>query len=223
MQLLTKSSAKIDKSQNGEWLNAVMYLEPDYNKQVCLAASPSCKANCLKNSGRMAMSNAVNARYNRTELYFKRPELFTMLLKGEIAALLYQAEKEGKRLAMRLNGTSDIDWTSIYEVFPEVQFYEYTKRPDLINKNSLDNVHFTFSRTENTKDSTIARMIKKGVNVSVVFGQRVPSTFKGLPVIDGDKHDRRFEDTKGSVIGLKFKGTNARKQDSIETGFAVTD
>jgi hypothetical protein len=32
--LLTKSSAKLDKSQNDEYLNAVMYLDPLYNKEV---------------------------------------------------------------------------------------------------------------------------------------------------------------------------------------------
>ena len=33
----------------------------------------------------------------------------------------------------------------------------------------------------------------------------LPSHFKGVPVIDGDKHDARFTEPPGHVIGLRFK------------------
>jgi hypothetical protein len=42
----------------------------------------------------------------------------------------------------------------------------------------------------------------------------------GHPVIDGDDHDRRYEDLSGSIIGLKLKGTNAAKKAAIDSGFA---
>jgi hypothetical protein len=222
MRLLTEQSAKIDKSQNDEWLNAVLYLEPDYNVKVCPAASMGCRKTCLKNSGRMRMEPSKKARYNRTKLYFEENALFMMALKGEIASLLMKARKEGKKLAMRLNGTSDLDWSEVYQAFPMVQFYEYTKRPDLIIKNAGANVHYTFSRTETTKQATIDKVTKRGVNVAVVFKSKdMPAEFNGLPVVNGDKHDRRFEDKQGVIVGLSFKGTKADKQAAIDCGFAI--
>ena len=122
--LLTTSSAKLDKSQNDEWLNVVIYLDPNYNKDVCKGASDGCREVCLQFSGRMAMDSAVNARYLRTQMYFEQRDLFMMQLKGEIAQALAKATKQGKRLAVRLNDTSDIDWRATYEADPMVQVYE---------------------------------------------------------------------------------------------------
>jgi hypothetical protein len=222
MKLLTHSAAKIDKSQNDNWLNAVLYLDPHFNKEVCKGASKGCKQSCLINSGRMIMESAVNARQNRTAYYFNDRDMFTMTLQGEIAALLYKATKQGKRLAMRLNGTSDLDWSSIYKAFPSVQFYEYTKRPDLAKKlHKISNVHITFSKHENHSTLNVKKLLASGVNVAVVFNKEVPTEYINIQVIDGDKHDRRFEDTQGRIIGLKLKGTNKVKQLAIESGFAV--
>ena len=221
MKLLT-TSAKIEKSQNDNWLNAVMYLDPNFNKEVCKGASNGCKQSCLINSGRMVMPTAKNARKERTEMYFNNKELFNSMLMGEISSLLYKATKQGKKLAIRLNGTSDLDFSSIYKTFPGVQFYEYTKRPDLAKKlNKFDNVHITFSKHEKHSLATVKRMVDSGVNVAVVFKNDVPSLFNNIQVIDGDKNDRRFEDKQARIIGLKLKGTKAAKGIAIETGFAV--
>jgi hypothetical protein len=222
MKLLTQSSAKLDKSQNDSYLNAIMYLDPNYNKDVCKGASKGCKASCLINSGRMLMPSAVNARKERTRKYFEQRSLFMMQLQGEIAEQLAKAERQGKKLAIRLNGTSDIDWTDIYKAFPMVQFYEYTKRVDLIKKlNSLDNVHVTFSKHEKHTPKQIKKVMDSGNNIAVVFIDTPPSEYLGYEVVNGDKHDRRFEDKQGKIIGLKLKGTNAIKQLAINTGFAI--
>jgi hypothetical protein len=224
MKLLT-TSAKIEKSQTDDTLNAIMYLDPNYNNQVCKGASKGCRKSCLINSGRMTMQTAVTARYNRTKLYFDDYNTFMLMLRGEIMQLLAKANRENKKLALRLNGTSDLDWTCIYKEFPQIQFYEYTKRPDLAKRlNKLDNVHVTFSKHEKHGKALINAMAKYGINVAVVFNNKkgeLPSEYAGLRVIDGDKHDRRFEDKKGRVIGLSLKGTNKVKQLAIQSGFAV--
>jgi hypothetical protein len=220
--LLTSYSAKLDKSQTNDWLNAVMYLDPSYHQSVCKGKSRGCYASCLVNSGRMGMTMAVNARKARTERYFNQKELFIIQLKGEIASKLMQAQKQGKRLAIRLNGTSDLDWTDVYKTFPMIQFYEYTKRIDLAKKLSrLDNVDVTFSKHENHSNKAVKKVLESGINVAVVFKNKVPESFIDIKVIDGDKHDRRFEDDKGRIIGLKLKGTNNVKQLAIESGFAI--
>ena len=220
--LLTKSSAKLDKSQTEAWLNRILYLDPNYNKEVCKGASEGCKKSCLIYSGHMAMEGAQNARTERTKRYFEQRQLFMMQLMGEIAQSLALAAKQGKRLAVRLNGTSDIDWREVYQAFPQVQFYEYTKRLDLIRRNEdVQNLDYTFSKHEKHGMRTIEKVLSRGINVTVVYAKKVPEQWNGYKVIDGDKHDRRFEDVKGRIVGLKLKGRNHAKQHAIETGFAV--
>lgn len=223
MKLLS-TSAKIDKSQNDNWLNVVLYLEPTEHKSICLGASKGCKASCLVNSGMMRMPVQTKARIERTRLYLADPSAFKAQLVSELRSALKRAQKAGKRLAARLNGTSDLDWSDIYKQFPEVQFYEYTKRVQIAERmQEYPNVHITMSRTERTKPERIKMLTDNGINVAVVFDdkQPIPETFNGIKVIDGDKHDRRFEDGKGFVVGLKLKGTNAVKQIARDTGFAI--
>jgi hypothetical protein len=52
--------------------------------------------------------------------------------------------------------------------------------------------------------------------VAVVF-DKLPETYLGKPVIDGDVSDLRFLDPKGVIVGLKAKG-KAKKDSS---GFVV--
>jgi hypothetical protein len=53
--------------------------------------------------------------------------------------------------------------------------------------------------------------------VAVVFRGKMPDSFLGRKVIDGDENDLRFLDKKKVVVGLKAKG-KARKDNS---GFIV--
>ena len=222
MQLLTHQSAKLAKTQTDRVQSVILYLDPLYNVDMCKGASATCRKTCLIHSGRMRMDNAKQARKARTEYLHQNPELFDIQLKGELLQAYAKAKRQGKILDVRLNGTSDLDWSRIYDAFPYIQFHEYTKRVDLALKlKQFKNVTVTFSRHENHTDSDIMTTLNMGVNVAVVFAGDVPKTFKGIPVIDGDAHDRRFEDAKGRIVGLKVKGTNHVKSIAIERGFAV--
>lgn len=224
MKLLS-TSAKLEKSQNDDWLNVVLYLEPSVNyKTICAGASDGCKGSCLVNSGMMRMPTQKQARINRTQYYLNDYTGFKAQLIKELSSKLKSAQRQGKRLAARLNGTSDLDWSDIYKQFPEVQFYEYTKRANLAKSlASLSNIHITMSRNERTKPERIKMLTDKGINVAVVFDDRkpIPTSYNGIKVINGDKHDRRFEDAQGVIVGLKLKGTNAVKDLARSTGFAV--
>jgi hypothetical protein len=46
--------------------------------------------------------------------------------------------------------------------------------------------------------------------MAVVFRDKLPKTFRGLRVINGDADDLRFLDPKGVVVGLKAKGKAKR-------------
>lgn len=133
------------------------------------------------------------------------------------------------KLAIRLNGTSDIcyeniivdDNKNIFELFPEVTFYDYTKdytRRDAL-KGKWKNYHLTFSRSESKKNHTKAlELLEQGVNVAVVF-DKLPKKFAKVTVINGDETDLRFLDKKNKVVGLVAKG-KAKKDTS---GFVIKE
>ena len=121
-------------------------------------------------------------------------------------------KRKGKLPAVRLNGTSDIQWetikinnyNNIFEVFPDIQFYDYTKIPTR-KVNHITNYHLTWSYSEaNTKYSKLFDSVIN--NIAVVFKGTLPNTFKGKKVVDGDATDLRFLDQHNVVVGLKAKG-----------------
>jgi hypothetical protein len=135
-----------------------------------------------------------------------------------------KAKKNNLTPCIRLNGTSDIRWENIrakngkniFEIFPNVIFYDYTK--DFKRTKALSghwsNYHLTFSITESKRNQKEAfKLLDKGVNVAVVFNGIIPNKFKDNEVINGDKHDLRFLDKKGVVVGLTAKG-DAKKDNS---------
>jgi hypothetical protein len=220
--LLSTSSAKLDKSQNDEFLNVILYLDPLFDKAMCPWATAACRKTCLINSGRMPMQNAKDARKARTAFYRYDLVNFKRQLKAELTLAEIKAMRQGKKLAARLNGTSDQDFSEIYAEFPNVQFYEYTKGAEMVAKLAkFDNVHVTFSKTEEHTEEQVLKVLDSGTNVAVVFKDAVPKVWAGVEVINGDLHDRRFEDDKGKIVGLKFKGNAKLKEFAVKRGFAI--
>lgn len=201
-------------------MTAIMHLAPHTQSgfNVCAYASKGCSKACLYFQGRGRMDNVQNARLRKTKAFFKNRVDFMQWLSKDIEAVVRKAERENMTPCIRLNGTSDIPWervpfeghANIMEAYPDVQFYDYTKRPD---RQQLGNYHLTFSLAEDN-DERAKKMLKKGINVAVVF-KEVPKSFWGYPVYDGDDTDLRFTDPEGHIIGLKAKGS--AKNDT--TGF----
>jgi len=79
------------------------------------------------------------------------------------------------------------------------------------------NYWLTYSRAETTPDVEVKAMLQSQVNVAIVFADKLPLTWEGFQVIDGDSDDLRFLDKRGVVVGLKAKGKG--KVDS--TGFVL--
>jgi len=241
------ANAKTVKGQKQGVLTGVMYLAPadlsGYN--VCpLAILAGCKEPCLNTAGRGAFTTTQLARIARTRWFFEDRAGFMAQLVKEIEALKRKAERMGLKPAVRLNGTSDIQWenvrfeyefafgkvrsASVFELFPDVQFYDYTKIPNRTNLPA--NYHLTFSYSGAPKfkryaDKALDNAKRGKINVAVVFDSeakvqdyvRSGASFKGIPVVDGDASDVRFADGKGVVVGLYAKGK--AKKDT--TGFVV--
>lgn len=228
MKLLTMAhqNAKTAKnSQFNDYLSAILHLAP-FNLsgfQVCPAASKGCAMACLNTAGRGRFDNVQQARIRKTKMFYKQRKEFVSLLIKDITALVKKAAKANKIPVVRLNGTSDIDWENIemqdgltvFDMFPNVQFYDYTKRPDRVLNNDYPNYHLTFSRSE-VNETIVKRILSKGFNVAVVFN-KLPEYWHGYKVIDGNLHDLRFLDINNCVVGLTPKG-KAKKDD---TGFTI--
>lgn len=203
----------------GEYLTGMLYLAPGNKSgyEVCPARSEGCTKGCLYTSGMGDAAHVRASRIRKTKLFFENQEEFMGMLLRDLIRLIDQAYKRGRLPAVRLNGTSDIKWetvsikhpadnkryNNIMELFPEIQFYDYTKIP---GRNWLpSNYHLTFSLAEDNLTHA-KRALKRGRNVSAVFPtKKFPETFLGYRVIDGDKHDLRFLDPSPVIVGVHAK------------------
>jgi hypothetical protein len=61
---------------------------------------------------------------------------------------------------------------------------------------------------------------RKGRVAMVFEGKRLPSTFMGYKVIDGDEYDMRYIDEPGVIVGLKFKKVR-NKIDTANNPFII--
>lgn len=226
MQLLSRLQWKMDKSNaySDEYLSKLMHLLPYKLSGVnfCSHASNGCATACLNKSGMGRTSTAQLGRLKRSRLFIEDRNRFKRQLIAELNSFVNSCEKVNKKPAFRPNGTSDLPWETIYpdlfSMFPEVQFYDYTKVTSRMIK-YLDgdfpsNYHLTYSRSEVNHEASVD-ILNKGGNVAIVF-DKLPETYLGFPVHNGDIHDLRFLDDKG-IVGLTPKAL-AKKDKS---GFMV--
>jgi len=206
----------------------------------CPMASVGCASACLDHQGLGSVFRRIGlARKARTIAFHEYRQWYVERLIHEIDLANRKAQRNGMRLACRLNVFSDIPWESFVPMadFPNVQFYDYTaipKRAGLIRPNYW----VTLSRKENN-DLACLEALASGKNVAVCFAdsgrnycgnrsgqQRLPRSWNGFKVIDGDTTDLRFDDVRGRkhgrVIGLRLKAhSKAERQGAIDSGFAV--
>lgn len=194
-----------------------LYLSPAKlsGYEVCPGRTKECTLLCLNESGINTMNlkdEMINrSRIQKTKLFFEHKEYFMRWMIDEIISASMKAKKLKYKFSVRLNNTSDIspeefnlNGKNILEMFPNVQFYDYTKvktRIPLMNK--YKNYHLTFSFTGYNK-KVCEEMLSNGVNVAVVF-ETLPKSFWNYPVLNGDQNDLRHKDQQSVIVGLKYK------------------
>jgi len=221
--------AKTVKGNGSGYLTAIMYMTPykTLGRNLCpMAETAGCLDGCLNTAGRGAMNSVQKGRARKAEWFIKDQAGFMAQLIKDCIRFVAYCDKRGIKPAIRLNGTTDVRWElikhdglNLFEIFPEIMFYDYTK----IANRPLDipNYKLTFSYSEASaayeKQCFIA--LKRGMNIAVVFRDKesIPESFLGLPTIDGDKTDLRFLDPAQSIVALYAKG-KARKDQS---GFVI--
>jgi hypothetical protein len=227
-KLLSTGNPKTLKGEAQGYMSHILHLAPANLSGVlntCPKATEGCKSACLNTAGRGGMfkkgenTNMIQkARIRKTVMLAENRDSFMSTLFADIKKAIRLAKKNGFIPVFRLNGTSDLPWekyivpgtdVNIFEAFPDVQFYDYTKILGRKIK-SLANYHLTFSRAENN-DKDCERAMREGLNVAAVY-DKIP---EGM--FSADETDLRFLDPKIGYIGLKAKG-RAKKDTS---GFVI--
>jgi hypothetical protein len=225
-KLLSTANPKIQKGTKMGYLSFILHLAPATlsGKETCPKRTAGCTAACLNTAGRGGMfkkgenTNMIQkARIRKTEYFFNDRDAFMADLVSDINKAIKFAAKQGLTPVFRLNGTSDLSWEkydagqglNIFEQFPYVQFYDYTKVLGRKVKH-LTNYHLTFSKADGN-DADVAEALLQGMSVVAVYDE-IPA---GTP--SADETDLRFLDPKGIMLGLKAKG-RAKKDYS---GFVI--
>jgi hypothetical protein len=234
--LLTTNNSKTIKGEKFGYTTYIIYLAPHKQNSkgvnLCAKASKGCAEACLFKSGAARFDKVQAGKINKTEYFLADMKGFMEQLYNEITVisakhLLVIGDKKlktngdvlrHKNFAIRLNGTSDFPFENykyknkgnknIFELFPDVTFYDYTKLDQRFDKILPRNYQLTFSRSEDNHDETVD-LLNRGYNVAVVFGVKdindLPKTYLGFKVINGDESDLRFLDEENVIVGLKYK------------------
>jgi hypothetical protein len=218
-------SAKMSASFRNGTMTYCIYLAP-WNMSghnVC-PNGQHCHKNCLVKSGREKIkeftdgeNNAVlNARIRKTNFFYENRETFMQVMIHEIKMYQRRAQKMNMEFSVRINGTSDlspilfkdpISGKNILELFPNVQFYDYTKNVKRIELMDIyPNYDVTFS-FDGYNHSECEEFLKRGGKVAVVFYGGLPKTYKGYKVVDANQYDMRYLDPKGCIMGLHYHVT----------------
>lgn len=232
--LLSTNNTKTMKGEKLGYKTYIMYLSPFTQNSkginVCSHASKGCAEACLFGSGFGGIyTNVEQGRIRKTEYFLSNRNDFMLQLKSEIERAI-RINKDKAIVTFRLNGTSDLpfekykvfDGKNIFELFPDVQFYDYTKNHLRMTKELPSNYHLTFSRSE-TNEVKALELLNKGFNVAMVF-DKLPETYKGFKVVNGDLDDLRFLDDKNVIVGLKYKKMTGKGADNtlaFTSGFAI--
>jgi hypothetical protein len=231
MKKLISNGATNAKTKKNFLETHILYLSPYTQNSkginLCPNATQSCILACLFTAGRGAFNSIQEARKNRTEFYLNNRQQFCEQIANELILLNKKAEKKGGKIAVRLNGTSDLDFIAIIKNrtgldilndLTNLVFYDYTKIIGKILKYKGTNYKLTFSRTE-TNESDCLIALSNGAPVAVVFDHKkdLPTNYLGTNVVDGDEADDLMLESGSIILGLKAKGR--AKKDLL--GFVV--
>jgi hypothetical protein len=215
---------------------------------LCIGSNGECRAGCLVATGQNVTGlRGMPVKFEKTRALLERPVEFCSMLWLSMARLVSKIVREGKRaqfkpsdpwellmkmpmdLYVRLNVYSDIPWElfcpGLFDLFPQIQFYDYTK---VAGRHDLpDNYDLTFSYS-GTNEKLVHAELAGGRRVTAVFmwprHKRFPPGLEmwGHKVVEGDyvkgpedkkkgvypwggNGDMRPMDPSPCVIGLRFK------------------
>lgn len=219
---------------------------------LCKKATNACATSCIYHQGIFKTSdfskNKIKiARFKRTFKYLLHRENFFNQLCKEIAAMVRKSKRKDLVPAISLNGTSDILWekekftykeieyNNLMELFPEVNFYDYTKYDISKNRKKLpSNYHLTYSRAGKQKGILVDNweylqgILNSNIDVAIIFSKTMKNkmlenpTYNNYKVIDGDSYNYRTYDViRREGTGLIVAIEAARKTELTKGGFII--
>jgi hypothetical protein len=226
----TTKSVKHRKAGKYGELTYSLYLAPAKSSgyEVCAGRTAECTKLCLNESGMNTMTrkdrgDMINdSRIKKTKLFFENPDFFMNWMIFEIKSAQALAKRLDYKFSVRLNNTSDIspidfqlNGKNILEMFPDVQFYDYTKVKERVDLMKIyKNYDITYSYTGYNLTECQLMLLNK-IKVAVVF-KLIPENFMGYKVIDGDKYDMRYKDTEPVIVGLKYKRVRTKLNNNFK-------
>ena len=228
------SSAKTMKSYQHGTMTYCIYLAPANMAgrtakggriNIC-PKSQHCRAFCLNESGHnkrdtlaygIKNSPINKSRIKKTRLFYNNRDLFMRLVIHEIRKWAKKAQDKNMGFSVRLNGTSDLSpilfkdpetGKNLLELFPNIQFYDYTKVYSRIKlMQQYSNYDLTFSY-DGYNWNECEKFLNAGGKVAVVFfDEKMPVSYHGFPITDGNEYDMRYLDPAKHIIGLHYHKT----------------
>ena len=230
LKTLTALNSKTPTAEKHGYLQSILYLAPHTvagGATVCPHSTAACRAGCLYSAGRGAFDNVRAARVRRTLAYLNDRPRFLADLVRELRLMEDVARQNGLKLAVRLNGTSDVLWErerladgrSLFETFSEATFFDYTRTPAQ-HRRVPANWHLTFSLADDPLEHAIEHL-QAGRSVAAVVPEHLQERLVGdvghiwlgavkAHYVDGAAHDLRFLDPRPAIVLLKPKGALRR-------------
>lgn len=233
------TNTKVIKGKKKGFYNGIVMLPPyktyPYSNICPMAEINKCHGPCLSDAGMGKWDCNKVARFRKLALLNDHPDIFEKILIKDIEAAIRKAKRENLKIAIRLNGTSDLNiikkFGHIIKQYENIYWYDYTKVPKYLKllrrkHNELSNYHLTFSYSKVKEaqeylkqaiktDTNIAMVIKDKSQVENLINNKskIKLHNKEYNLINGDNDDLRFLDPKNSIVLLRYKDTRASKQE----------
>lgn len=205
---------------------------------LCIGSSPECRAACLAHTGRNVYAYSMRVKRQRCEALLGRPKHFLRAIVARVEQHQKNSMKRGDEPFVRMNVLSDIPWElfapGLFEHFPSMRFYDYTKVP---GRRPPRNYDLTFSYSGRNWEFVRHEMEAHRRRVAIVFLPKrkyraseireqpmigLPNRFQNRPVVEGDFSDVRPRDPQGVFVGLRWKiPRGAERREMKNSAFVV--
>ena len=202
-----ENQKKVNKNTRPTW---ALTLQSGDVTGMCVN-TVNCHKTCVGGSGKQSLAAPQSARDARTYLLLHHPQAFLTLWHRDIAWMA----RNRNAVDGRPNTNSDVAWEKVFpSIFEDIALrggraYDYTKRIDRAGWMIPDLYRVSFSAQRHTRYSAVARLLGRGVSVTMIFPTTkfLPSWWGEFPVLDGDVTDDRWSDPVGHVVGLRWKNS----------------
>ena len=231
-EVFSESNSKLNKEKSIYTIGLMLAPAKSSGFNVC-SHSGNCEKACIGEfAGFNRLKSVQNKHIETTREFFAAPKTFLNVMLFDILKAERLAEKQGKKLAVRLNVFSDIPWEkmlftcgrNLFEILADngkkTVLYDYTKNPKRFYLNSIyPNYHITASYSEKWEldQNQTWDLIRNNIKIAIPFIGEIPKQYVWKfidggrisgKVLNGDKSDYRPADSKNKAffVGLKAKG-----------------